>query len=406
MPVALLNLSSCGHARTDQTIMSSSKSPELSVVMPCLNEAETLGACIKKVCESFRRHDIDGEIIVADNGSDDGSQDIAEQMGAKVVHVVERGYGNALMSGITAARGKYVLMGDSDDSYDFTALNSFFVKLREGYDLVMGNRFKGGIMPGAMPFMHRFFGNPLLTWVGRLFFGRSCGDFYCGIRGFRRNAIMYLDLRTTGMEFALEMVVKATLRNLRITEIPTTLSPDGRTRAPHLRTWRDGWRSIRFFLLYSPRWLFLFPGFLLIIIGLISGAFLLPGPVSIGNITFDAHTLLYSAVAILIGSQSVLFSAFTKVFAVHEGLLPDDDRLEKLFRIFSLEKGLILGGTFTLAGLIFSIYAVSDWGANFFGPLDYARMMRIVIPSGLALSLGCQIILSSFFLSVLRLGRK
>lgn len=386
--------------------MSSSESPELSVVMPCLNEAETLAVCISKAYEGFRRHDIDGEIIVADNGSDDGSQNIAEQMGAKVVHVAERGYGNALMSGITAARGKYVLMGDSDDSYDFTALNFFLVKLREGYDLVMGNRFKGGIMHGAMPFMHRFFGNPLLTWVGRLFFGRSCGDFYCGIRGFRRNAVMDLDLRTTGMEFALEMVVKATLRNLRITEIPTTLSPDGRTRAPHLRTWRDGWRSIRFFLLYSPRWLFLFPGFLLIIIGLISGAFLLSGPVSIGNITFDAHTLLYSAVAILIGSQSVLFSAFTKVFAVHEGLLPDDDRLEKLFRIFSLEKGLILGGAFTLAGFAFSIYALSDWGANFFGPLDYARMMRIVIPSGLALSLGCQIILSSFFLSVLRLGRR
>jgi glycosyltransferase involved in cell wall biosynthesis len=249
---------------------------ELSVVMPCLNEAETLAACIKKIQASLSQNHIKGEIIVADNGSTDGSQEIATKMGVRVIHVDEKGYGNALMGGIAAARGKFIIMGDADDSYDFTALMPFLDKLREGYDLVMGNRFKGGVQPGAMPFLHQYLGNPVLTFIGRLFFRSPCGDFHCGLRGFTREAILKMDLRTVGMEFASEMVVKATLHKMRIAEVPTTLSPDGRSRPPHLRSWRDGWRHLCFLLLYSPRWLFLYPGALLMLIGFATGLWLLP----------------------------------------------------------------------------------------------------------------------------------
>lgn len=379
---------------------------ELSIVLPCLNEAETLGTCIEKAQRALREHKIMGEIIVADNGSTDGSQAIATRMGARVIHVEGRGYGRALMGGIAAAHGKYVIMGDSDDSYDFTALMPFLIKLRDGYDLVMGNRFKGGIKPGAMPLLHRYLGNPVLSGIGRLFFASPCGDFHCGLRGFRKNAIHEMDLRTTGMEFASEMVVKATLFKMRITEVPATLSPDGRSRPPHLRSWSDGWRHLRFLLLYSPRWLFLSPGVILMLAGLSIGIWLLPGPRSVGAVTFDVHTLLYSMAAIFIGFQSVVFAVFTKTFAVTEGLHPKDSRFDKWHRFFTLEKGLLTGAVLTAIGLIGSIYALSDWGSRMFGPLDPVRTLRVVIPSILSLILGLQTILSSFFLSVLGMGRR
>ncbi|HIK30244.1 MAG TPA: glycosyltransferase family 2 protein [Oscillatoriales cyanobacterium M59_W2019_021] len=375
---------------------------ELSIVMPCLNEAETLGICIQKARDYLARHGIAGEIIVADNGSTDGSPDIALKMGARVVRVRSQGYGSALAAGIAAARGQYVIMGDADDSYDFSDLTPFLEKLRSGYDLVMGNRFKGGIQPGAMPPLHQYLGNPLLTGIGRLFFPSPCGDFHCGLRGFRKAAIDSLDLRTTGMEFASEMVVKASLYKMRITEVPTTLSPDGRSRPPHLRSWRDGWRHLRFLLLYSPRWLFLYPGLLLVAAGLAVGLWLLPGP----QMVFDIHTLLFAATAIIVGFQAVAFAIFTKVFAMGEGLLPKDRRIYRLFRYVNLELGLLLGGGLFLLGLAGSIYALGIWGANSFGPLDPARTMRIAIPSVTAVALGFEIVLSSFFLSVLGLKRR
>jgi glycosyltransferase involved in cell wall biosynthesis len=376
---------------------------ELSIVMPCLNEAETLATCIMKAHQSLRKHGIAGEIIVADNGSMDGSPAIAASMGARVVHVEAKGYGNALMGGIAAARGKYVIMGDADDSYDFTSLGPFIEKLREGYDLVMGNRFKGGIAPGAMPVLHKYLGNPVLTGLGRLWFGSPCSDFHCGLRGFNKAAILHLGLRTTGMEFASEMVVKATLYGLRIAEVPTTLSPDGRSRPPHLRSWRDGWRHLRFLLLYSPRWLFLYPGAFLMLVGLVTTLWLLPNPRALGPIILDVHTLLYAAMAIILGFQAVAFSLFTKIFAVSEGLLPEDALLNKALRFINLEVGLVVGSVFLLAGLGGSVYALRAWGAHAFGPLDPSKVLRIVIPATTLFTLGFQIIFASFFLSVLGL---
>ncbi len=379
---------------------------ELSVVMPCLNEAETLATCIRKAQETLRDLGIAGEIIVADNGSTDGSQAIATRMGTRVVHVEEKGYGSALKGGILAARGKYIIIGDADDSYDFRQIGPFLEKLREGFDLVMGNRFKGGIMPGAMPPLHKYLGNPVLTRIGRVFFGSNCGDFHCGLRGFTKEVFLRIGLRTTGMEFASEMVVKATLFKMRITEVPITLSPDGRSRRPHLHTWRDGWRHLRFMLLYSPRWLFLYPGTLLMLTGLLVVLWLLPGPGTIGRVHFDVHTMLYAAVAVLIGFQSITFAVFSKVFAITEGLLPLDARLDRLFRIITLEVGLIIGGLFTLGGLAGSLYALETWRARGFGPLDFAVTMRLVIPAAAAMTLGIQIVLSSFFLSVLGMTRR
>ncbi len=378
---------------------------ELSIIMPCLNEAETLATCIDKARKFLNSNNISGEVLIADNGSTDGSQTIAKNHGVRIVDVPDRGYGNALMAGIKAARGEYIIMGDADDSYDFTSLSPFLVKLREGYDLVMGNRFKGGIKPGSMPFLHKHLGTPALTGIGRLFFHSTCGDFNCGLRGFRKNAILDLNLQASGMEYASEMIVKATLRKLRIAEVPTTLSPDGRSRRPHLRSWHDGWRHLRFLLLYSPRWLFLYPGLLLMLLGLIVGLWILPKQRVIGNITLDVHTLLYSAVFISVGFQSVIFSIFTKTFAIKEGLLPDDPQLKSLFRIFTLEKGLVIGSIFTIVGLACSIYALVFWSEQSFGSLDYSKIMRIVIPASLLLTLGCQVILSSLFLSVLGLHR-
>lgn len=379
---------------------------ELSIVMPCLNEAETLAICIEKAQRSLQELGIAGEVIVADNGSTDGSQEIAAHLGARVVPVAAKGYGNALIGGIEAARGKFVIMGDADDSYDFTGLGPFVEKLREGYDLVMGNRFRGGIKPKAMPPLHQYFGNPGLTAIGQMLFRSPCGDFYCGLRGFRKAANSELNLRTTGMEFAIEMLVKSTLYKMRVTEVPTTLSPDGRNRPPHLRTWHDGWRTLRFMLLYSPRWLFLYPGLLLMALGLAGGLWLLPGPQIIGHVTFDVHTLLYAAMAVVMGFQSVVFAVFTKVFAISEGLLPEDARLNKLFRWITLETGLLVGGLLFAGGLGGSIYALRDWGTHDFGPLEMVKTLRLVIPASAGLVLGFQTILSSFFLSVLGMRRR
>jgi glycosyltransferase involved in cell wall biosynthesis len=374
---------------------------ELSIVMPCLNESETLATCVDKAMRFMEEHHIAGEVVIADNGSSDGSQAIAAAHGARVVPVPVRGYGAALSGGIQAARGRYVIMADADDSYDLVNLMPFVEKLREGHDLVMGNRFQGGIAAKAMPPLHRYLGNPVLTGIGRLFFRSPIGDFHCGLRGFDKAAILKLGLQTTGMEFASEMVVKATLNKLRITEVPTTLSPDGRSRPPHLRSWRDGWRHLRFLLVYCPRWLFLYPGLLLMGLGLVVMATLIPGPRRIGGVVFDIHTMLYAAMGIIVGFQSVAFALFSKIFAINIHLLPEDEWKEQFMRVFTLERGLILGAAFCLIGLITSVYAVFTWGSVSFGPLEPVLMMRITIPALACLCCGIQMIFASFFLSVL-----
>jgi glycosyltransferase involved in cell wall biosynthesis len=386
--------------------METNQSLELTILMPCLNEAETVGICIQKAQAFLESHDIDGEILVADNGSVDGSQDIAQSEGAKLINIEQKGYGSALLGGIQSAKGKYVIMGDADDSYDFSNLEGFLTELRDGYDLVMGNRFKGGIETGAMPFLHRYLGNPVLSAIGRLFFKTPVSDFHCGLRGFRRDSILGLDLRTTGMEFASEMVVKFSLFNCRVAEVPTTLSPAGRTRAPHLRTWQDGWRHLRFLLLYSPRWLFLYPGIVLMLVGLIISAALIIGPISLGGRIFDIHTLLYSSMAIILGYQAILFAVFAKVFAISEGLLPKDQRLDQLFRYVRLETGLMFGVILITMGLFLTGFAYLTWSARSFGGLEPSRTFRIAIPAVLSLILGVQTILYSFFLSVLGLKRR
>lgn len=378
---------------------------ELSILMPCLNEAETLEICIRKAQKALEDLKVNGEVIIADNGSTDGSPEIAASLGARVIHVAEKGYGSALQGGIKAARGKYIIMGDADDSYDFTNLGPFLEKLRDGYELVMGNRFKGGIAPNAMPPLHKYLGNPVLTGIGRLFFRSPCGDFHCGLRGFSKAAIQRLDLRTTGMEFASETVVKASLHGLRITEVPTTLSVDGRNRPPHLRSWRDGWRHLRFLLLYSPRWLFLYPGLLLMLIGTAVSGWLLVGPRVVDGITLDVHTFLYAAIAIVIGYQTVIFAIFTKVFAITERLLPEDPRLKRLFRYIKLETGIVAGALLLAGGIGLSVYALSFWSSTSFGPLDPLRTLRLVIPAVTLIALGLQTVLSSFFLSILGLER-
>ena len=380
--------------------------PELSIVMPCLNEEDTLETCILKAQAAARDAHIAAEIIVADNGSTDNSAELARHLGARVVSVPVRGYGSALMGGIEAAYGKFVVMGDADDSYDFGHVTRFLERLRAGADLVIGNRFAGGIQPGAMPFLHRYVGNPILTRVGRLFFGGSCGDFCCGLRAFSKSAYQRMGLRTTGMEFATEMIVKANLLGMRVAEVPTTLSPDGRTHPPHLRRWRDGWRTIRFFLLYSPRWLFLYPGLALMLTGLSVGAWLLPGPRRVGQVTFDVNTLLYCAIAVLLGFQSITFAIFSKMFAILEGLHPAAPLLDRFLHFVSLEFGLLAGSILSIAGLGVSVYAVSVWKAHGFGPLDYSQTLHMVIPAALCLTLGVQTIFASFFRSILGMRRR
>ena len=378
---------------------------ELSVVMPCLNEHETVGVCVRKALASLRQAGIPGEVIVGDNGSTDGSVELAESEGARVIHVANKGYGNALMGGILAARAEYIVMADSDDSYDFGHIMRFLEQLRAGSDLVMGNRFRGGIAKRAMPPLHRYLGNPVLTGIGRLFFKSPCDDFHCGMRGFRKDAFLRMDIRSTGMEFASEMVVKASLLRMKVSEVPTTLSPDGRSHPPHLRTWRDGWRHLRFLLMYSPRWLFLYPGTILIFLGLGACVWLLPGPKVFHGIEFDVHTLLYAFVSVLLGFQLVAFAVFTKVFAISEGLLPEDPRLARVFRYITLETGLAASALLMALGIGGSIFAVSGWAKSSFGALDPVHILRIVMPAVFSLTLGVQIVCSSFFLSILGLRR-
>jgi glycosyltransferase involved in cell wall biosynthesis len=380
---------------------------ELSVIMPCLNEARTVQSCVEKALRALRALGVSGEVIVADNGSNDGSSAIASAAGARVVSVETKGYGAALMGGIAAAHGRYVLMADADASYDLEGIGPFLERLRAGDDLVMGNRFKGGIEPGAMPGLHRYVGNPVLSFVARLFFGGGVGDFHSGMRAFRTQAIRQLDLRTTGMEFASEMAVKARLHNLKVSEVPIRLYPDKRGRPPHLRTWRDGWRHLRFLLLYSPRWLFLYPGAALMVVGLLVGLWLLPGTQIAAGIGFDVHTLIYAAGAVILGFQAVVFALFTKIFAISEGLLPQDPRLNRLFRYITLEWGLVSGVLLLIVGAGTGIAAVRLWQEASFGALDQTgRTLRIVIVSVTALALGLEVILASFFFSVLGLRRR
>ncbi len=377
--------------------------------MPCLNEAETLERCIRKAQWAIHKHNLQAEIVVADNGSQDGSPDIARTLGARVVHVPVRGYGAALMAGIDAARGAYVVMGDADDSYDFGAIFPFVKKLREGYDLVMGCRFpKGGgiIMPGAMPWSHRLLGTPILGVLGRLFFRSPVSDFNCGMRAFRRDIVPRLDLRTTGMEFASEMIIKTSLNGMRVTEIPITLYKDGRNRPPHLRTWRDGWRHLRFMLLYSPYWLFFIPGCILFLLGAAVGGKLLKGPLQIGRVGFDTNTLLVCSIGLLIGFKLIIFALFTKIFAISEGLLPEDRRLSKIFPVVTLETGILIGLLLVIVGLGFLVWGLLYWERHDFGPLSYPDSLRLVIPGVTSLALGVEAIFSSFFMSVLGLRRK
>ena len=379
---------------------------ELSIVMPCLNEAETLEKCIVKAKSYLERAGITGEIVIGDNGSTDGSQDIARRCGARVVDIPRRGYGAALMGAIEQARGRYVIMGDSDDSYDFGKLDLFVAKLRDGSDLVMGDRFAGGIAPGAMPFLHKYLGNPVLSFIGRLFFKSDIRDFHCGLRGFRRDLVTLLGLQTTGMEFASEMVVKATLFGLKIAQVPTTLSPDGRSRPPHLRTWRDGWRHLRFLLIFSPRWLYTIPGIALVLFGLVIGALVMRGPVQVLGLGLDTNTLIYCGTAIVIGFQAIVFGVLTHVYGMQSGFLPKTSSIERYTQHGTLEKGLVLGIVLFLAGVGGSIYAILDWRAAHFGPLVYQEILRVVIPSAVAIVVGFQVMLAAFFLSVLCINRK
>ena len=351
---------------------------ELTILMPCLNEAETIETCVTKAMSYLSSRGIRGEVLVADNGSTDGSQLLAERSGARVVPIVNRGYGAALLGGIHAARGTFVIMGDADDSYDFTALDPFVEKLRTGYELVMGNRFLGGIERDAMPPLHKYLGNPVLSGIGRLFFRSGAGDFHCGLRGFRRDSIRSLALTSRGMEFASEMVVKATLRKLRITEVPTTLSKDGRSRPPHLRSWRDGWRHLRFLLLLSPVWLFFYPGFLLFLFGAAGMAWLLPEQRSAGGITFDLNTLIFAAAGIVCGFQAIVFYMFAKTYAARSGLLPEDPLVTRLRQVLRLETGLIIGSVFVLTGLALATYAVGMWGAESFGPQPLQNLSIVI----------------------------
>jgi len=374
---------------------------ELTVVMPCLNEAETVATCVRKAVKFIADNQINGEVVLADNGSTDGSQQLATDAGARVVPVSEKGYGNALMGGVLAARGEYVIMGDADDSYDFTNLMPYVLELRKGAELVMGNRFKGEIATGAMPPLHRYLGTPVLSFIGRLFFRSKIGDFNCGLRGFRRDSVIKLGLQATGMEFATEMIVKAALANQKIAEVPTNLAKDGRSRPPHLRTWRDGWRHLRFLMLYSPRWLFFFPGLLLLILGLGFGAAVATGPLKIGGVSFDVDTLVACGAMVDIGFQAMLFWLFTQVYAGAEGFLPEEPRVQRLLGTLSLEKGLLAGVGIGLAGLVGLVFSLTYWQGYSFGHLNYEHELRLMVPSVTALVLSCQVILGTFFLSIL-----
>jgi hypothetical protein len=382
---------------------------ELSVVMPCLDEADTVATCVAKARAALAEAGVEGEVVVADNGSKDGSPALAERAGARVVAVADKGYGAALMAGIAAARGRFVVMGDADDSYDFLEVPRLLARLREGYDLVQGCRLPSGggrVLPGAMPFLHYWLGNPLFSAIARSWFGSPVRDIYCGLRGFRREFQAGLGQRCTGMEFATEMVLRAALAGGRIAEVPITLHPDGRRVHPsHLRTLRDGWRTLRLLLLYSPRWLFLVPGLLLVALGLLAFALALPGA-RIGPAHLDAHTLLFGSLGVIVGFQSVLFFLATKAFAIGEGLLPRDPALSRVLEMVHLEKGLLAGGVLVLAGSALLLAAVNEWRLAAFGPLDYGHTMRIVIPGATLVAVGVQVVLASFLVSLLAMQRR
>ncbi len=375
---------------------------ELSIVMPCLNEAETLAVCIRKAQKFLADNNVSGEVLIADNGSTDGSQQIANALGARIVHVPSKGYGAALIGGIEAARGKYVAMGDADDSYNFLGLMPFLEKLRGGAELVMGNRFQGGIAPGAMPPLHKYLGNPVLSFVGKLFYSAPIGDFHCGLRAFSREAILKLNLATTGMEFASEMVVKATLRKLEIAEVPTTLVPDGRSRPPHLRSWRDGWRHLKFLLTFAPKWLFFYPGSALLFAGLAVLAWLLPGAQRIGGVEFGVHTLLFAAGAVLIGLQLVTFAVVARVFGIREQYWPSGPSIERVQSWLTVDRGCIVGGLAIVASIGTAITAVVTWAGNNYGAMNPTDLMRLAIPSVLLACGGLQVMFTGFLLGLMQ----
>jgi hypothetical protein len=377
---------------------------ELTILMPCLNEAETISTCVAKAKSFLARAGIAGEVLIADNGSSDGSVALAERDGARVIAVAERGYGAALRAGVAAARGRFVVMGDADDSYDFSGLDPFVAKLRGGCDLVMGNRFAGGIAPGAMPLLHRYLGNPVLSFIGRVFFHAKIGDFHCGLRGFRRDAILALDLRTSGMELASEMVVRAAVVNLNIAEVPTTLAVDGRSRPPHLRTWHDGWRHLRFLLMFSPRWLFLYPGLVLMALGAIGVALLFPGPLMLSpDFGIDDHTFLVAAIAILVGVQVVGFGVIARHFAAVNALLPRSRMLAALLPIISLERGLLIAGTIVCTGLAGVAWSLWQWSLVDFGPLTAPVVMRVLTFALVLIATGVQLAFTFFLLGIVDL---
>jgi glycosyltransferase involved in cell wall biosynthesis len=386
-----------------------SQNIKISIVMPCLNEADTLEVCIRKAFRGIEKSAVEGEVIVADNGSTDGSIEIGERLRARVVRVAEKGYGNALMGGIAAAQGEFVIMGDADDSYDFLEVPKFVEKLQSGADLVQGCRLPSGggtVKPGAMPFLHRWWGNPMFSFLVRLWFGAPIHDVYCGLRGFRKDFQQTLEQRCTGMEFATEMIIKSSLRGAKIAEVPITLHPDGRkAHAPHLKTFRDGWRTLRFFLMCSPKWLFLLPGFLLVLFGVLATSLALPG-VKIGPATFDAHTLLFGSLAFILGYQAIVFAIMTKAFAVSERFMARDEKLLDFFRVATLERGLIFGGVAFAGGLALLAAAIFQWWQAGFGALDYSYTMRWVIPGATLSALGFQTMLFSFFISMMGINRK
>ena len=391
-----------------RAVVPTGEAPEVSIVIPCLNEAETIEMVVREASDALDSSGIAGEVIVADNGSTDGSREMAARLGARVVPVEARGYGAALMGGIASARGRYVIMGDADASYDFASVPAFVAQLRAGHALVMGCRLPAGggrVMEGAMPFLHRWWGNPMFSWMVQRWFRAPIHDVHCGLRGFTRKLYDDLDLRCTGMEFASEMVIKAALSSVPMSEVPITLRPDQRSRRPHLRTFRDGWRHLRFYLMYSPRWLFLLPGLALVLLGAIGYAFAIPGT-RLGGAQLDVNALLYSSLFIILGYQSILFAILTKAFAVAQGLLPSTRQVERFFAVFNLERGLIAGVLVTAVGIALLVAVFVQWAASDFGALDYRVTLRLSIPGVMFTALGVQTLLFSFFASILGLRRR
>jgi glycosyltransferase involved in cell wall biosynthesis len=374
---------------------------ELSIVIPCLNEAETVGVCIRKASRFLETCAVRGEIVIADNGSTDESRTIAAAEGARIVPVERRGYGAAVLGGIAAAKGRFVIMGDADDSYDFLNLESFLNKLRTGADLVMGNRFRGRIEPGAMPFLHRYLGNPVLSFLGRLFFGVKAGDLHCGLRGFNRQRMLDLNLRSTGMEFASEMVVRSALAGYAIAEVPIVLYPDGRSRPPHLRTWRDGWRHLRFLLMYSPRWLFLYPGLALLVFGIIGSSLLLPGPFFIGQVGIDIHTFIVACMCILLGTQSIGFAVVARRYGLNAGFVPASSPYASSLEALSLERMLIVAFGIFLLGVAGVTWCMAVWASAGFGPLQYAALLRLLVLSLTGIAVAVQLAFTAFLVGIM-----